>query len=264
MTLRRPAGDAPEARRGEFRVGCSGYEYRDWKGRFYPAGLPPREHLAYYASQFPTVELNNTFYRLPTEAAVKGWRDRAPEGFCFAVKLSQFGTHRKRLREPGWWLPRYLERVCVLGPALGPVLVQLPPLWGANPERLDEFLTVAPSDLRWAVEVRDKSWLRDDVYDVLRRHDAPLVHHDLIPDHPRVETASWSYLRFHGPDSSRPYHQSYSPQALAATADRIAARLDNGADVCAYFNNDIGAAAPADAQRLARYVTNREMRPRAG
>lgn len=245
-------------------MGCSGYEYDDWAGSFYPEGHPRRDRLAYYATRFDTVELNATFYRLPTVATAERWRTRVPDHFCFAVKCSGFGTHRKHLRDPEAWFPGFVERIRHLGPALGPVLAQLPPHWHADPDRLDAFLAVKPADLRVAVEMRDPSWYGDDVFAVLAKHDAALVQHDLLAEHPRVSTASWAYFRFHGPVRAQPYGGSYPGQTLAATARRIDRLLRDGSDVYAYFNNDIGGAAPVDAERLRRFVAARAGGPGVG
>ena len=224
---------------GEVRVGCSGWVYRDWRGPVYPTELPQRRWFESYATRFDTVELNSTFYRLPTTTAVEHWAAQAPPGFVYAAKLGQFGSHRMKLRDAGSWLPNHLDRVCRLGPALGPTLVQLPPRWGRNVGRLDEFLSVAPRSLRWAVEVRDASWLHDDVYEVLARHHAALCIHDLLADHPFELTADWTYVRFHGPEAvERPYHGAYGPERLRPWAERLAALLGSGHDVYAYFNND--------------------------
>jgi uncharacterized protein YecE (DUF72 family) len=148
--------------------------YPDWRGVVYPKDLPQREWFASYAERFDTVEINNTFYRLPTATAVEHWAEQAPEGFVYAVKMGQFGSHRMKLKDAKRWLPNHLDRVRRLGRALGPNLVQLPPRWKRNPERLDEFLTVAPSELRWAVELRDPSWVHEDVFAVLEAHGAAL------------------------------------------------------------------------------------------
>ncbi|HEY3485729.1 MAG TPA: DUF72 domain-containing protein, partial [Ilumatobacteraceae bacterium] len=203
--------DRPHRRRlpgrGRARIGCSGWSYRDCRGRFYPEGLPASQWFASYAEQFDTVELNATFYRLPGESTVERWREQAPPGFCYAVKVGQFGSHRMKLRDPSSWLTKHLDRVCRLGDALGPNLVQLPPRWRRDTARLDEFLSVAPTTIRWAVELRDPSWLHDDVFEVLRRHGAALCIHDLLEDHPWELTTGWAYLRFHGPDAiNRRYH----------------------------------------------------------
>ena len=184
---------------GEARIGCSGWSYRDWRGVVYPADAPPSRWFELYAERFDTVEINNTFYRLPRPETVEGWARRAAPGFTYTVKLGQFGSHRMKLRDAERWLPNHLDRVQRLGAALGPNLVQLPPRWRRDPARLDAFLTAAPTTMRWAVEVRDRSWLHDDVYDVLARHGAALVVHDLLADHPWLRTTDWAYLRFHGP-----------------------------------------------------------------
>jgi uncharacterized protein YecE (DUF72 family) len=235
-------------------VGCSGYDYPHWRGILYPPGLPRARWLAHYATVFDTVELNSTFYGLPSTATVRVWRDSVPPGFCFAVKLSRFGTHRKRLRDPEQWVAPFLERVEHLGPALGPVLVQLPPRFSPDPPRLASFLDVVPATRRFAVEVRDPRWLCEEVYAVLREHDAALCVHDLIPGHPRVVTATWTYLRFHGPGDGPAYTSGYRREALAGAARRIRRHLDEGRDVYAYFNNDAGGHAVHDARALKRML----------
>ena len=154
--------------RGRARVGCSGWQYRDWRGVVYPPEVPQRSWLRHYATLFDTVEVNNSFYRLPSESAVSGWAASVPPGFVFALKLGAFGSHRMKLRDAASWLPNHMVRVQLLGDAAGPTLVQLPPRWRRNAERLDEFLSVAPPTTRWAVELRERSWLHDEVYDVLR------------------------------------------------------------------------------------------------
>lgn len=233
------------------RVGCSGWVYKEWRGRFYPRELTQREWFAYYASVFDTVEINNTFYRLPTEQAVDGWHDQAPPGFCYALKVGQYGSHRKKLTDPEVWLAHHLDRVERLGDALGPNLLQLPPHWGRDTARLDGFLRVAPRRHRWAVELRDPSWLHDDTFEVLARHGAALCIHDLLPEHPWVRTADWTYVRFHGPSApGRPYHGRYGGRRLWRAADRLGAWVDEGCDVYAYFNNDIDANAVLDAAWL--------------
>ncbi len=241
---------------GEARVGCSGWSYRDWRGTVYPADAVPSRWFGLYAERFDTVEINNTFYRLPPPGTVEAWAAQAPAGFTYAVKLGQFGSHRMKLRDAATWLPNHLDRVERLGPSLGPNLVQLPPRWRRDAARLDEFLTVAPATMRWAVEVRDRSWLHDDVYDVLTRHGAALVVHDLLADHPWMRTTDWAYVRFHGPGAlERAYHGRYGGRRLWRVADRLAEWLDGG-DVYAYFNNDYEGHAVADAtwlrDRLAR------------
>ncbi len=238
--------------RGRALVGCSGWQYKDWRGVVYPERLPQRGWLEHYATRFDTVEINNTFYRLPPPSTVEGWRAQAPAGFTFAVKLGSFGSHRMKLRDAARWLPNHLDRVERLGPMLGPTLVQLPPRWRRNVERLDEFLSVAPKRHRWAVELREPSWLHDDTLAVLHRHRAALCIHDLLADHPWERTADWTYVRFHGPDArTQAYVGTYGGRRLWRAADRLQAWLDEGCDVYAYFNNDWHGAAVEDATWMA-------------
>lgn len=236
---------------GRARIGCSGWMYREWRGVVYPEGTPVRRWFASYAERFETVELNATFYRLPTTETVERWAREAPPGFRYAVKVGMFGSHRMKLRDPEPWLANHLDRVRRLGPALGPNLLQLPPHWHRDAGRLRAFLEAAPRDLRWAVELRDPTWMHDDVYSVLADHDAALCLHDLLPGLPRLTTASWTYLRFHGPDAVHAqYRGHYTGRRLHPWVTRVGAWLDDGLDVYAYFNNDIGAAAVTDATWL--------------
>jgi uncharacterized protein YecE (DUF72 family) len=233
-------------------VGCSGWSYPTWRSRFYPEGLPARRWFEHYAATFDAVELNNTFYRLPTPEAVEGWRDAAPDGFTFALKLGAFGTHRKKLLDAKTWLPRHVERATILGDHLGPTLVQMPPNWSRNASRLDEMLSVAPDTLDWAVEFRERSWLCDEVFEVLERHGAALCVHDLIDDHPEILTTDWTYVRCHGPNATvRPYRGRYGPARLEGLAERLAELLASGVSVHCYFNNDDRAFATRDAAWLA-------------
>jgi uncharacterized protein YecE (DUF72 family) len=233
-------------------IGCSGWNYQDWRGLVYPQNLPQRRWFAHYATLFDSVEINNTFYRLPPTSTTEAWAAQAPAGFVYAVKLGQFGSHRMKLRDAEGWLPNHLDRVERLGDHLGPTLVQLPPRWTRNSQRLDEFLDAAPRRLRWAVELRDRTWLHDDVFEVLRRHGAALCVHDLLADHPWIRTTDWVYVRFHGPDAvNRPYWGRYGPDRLEPAAARLEGWLAEGCDVYAYFNNDHEASAVADGRWLA-------------
>ncbi len=240
---------------GLARVGCSGWVYRDWRGTVYPADLASRRWFEAYQRLFDTVEINNTSYRLPPAATVEGWAAQAPPGFTYAVKVGQYGTHRKKLKDPGPWLANHLDRAERLGPHLGPNLVQLPPRWQRDVARLDEFLHAAPRRIRWAVEVRDASWLHDDVFAVLAAHGAALCIHDLLDDHPWERTADWTYVRFHGPDAGQPYTGRYGGRRLWRAADRLSAWLEQGVDVYAYFNNDVGGHAVVDAGWLRHRLT---------
>lgn len=238
---------------GEFRVGTSGYVYAHWRGDFYPQDMAQKNWFDHYAAHFDTVEINNSFYRLPSPETFAQWRDRAPAGFLYAVKYSRFGSHMKRLLEPEQHMARFLMSALELQHTLGPVLVQLPPQWSSDPERLDAFLQVAPKKLRWAIEFRDSSWLCDEVYDVLQRHNAALVIHDLLPKHPEVQTADWAYRRYHGQN----YSGCYTSQCLGAQARMLALDLAAGRDVYVYFNNDLGGHAVRNALALRRYLEAR-------
>jgi uncharacterized protein YecE (DUF72 family) len=233
---------------GVARVGCSGWMYKHWRGVVYPEGLPQRKWFEHYATMFDTVEINNSFYRLPTEAAVEGWAAQAAPGFVYALKLGAFGSHRMKLRDAASWLPNHVDRLERLGSKAGPTLVQLPPRWRRNAERLDEFLSVAPRMWRWAVELREPSWLHDEVYEVLARHGAALCIHDLLRDVPWELTTDWTYVRFHGPRATEAAYQGrYSEDGLFWISDRLSKWLDEGHDVYAYFNNDDSGFAVQDA-----------------
>jgi uncharacterized protein YecE (DUF72 family) len=241
-------------RRGRARVGCSGWDYKDWRGRFYPERLPHRSWFEHYATRFDTVELNATFYRLPARETVQRWADQAPPGFLYAMKLGAFGSHRMKLRDAESWLPNHLDRAQLLRSSEGPTLVQLPPRWSRDVGRLDDFLATArrlAPDTRWAVELRDPSWLHDDVFAALERHGAALCVHDLLEHHPWERTTDWTYVRFHGPHAiERPYADAYGPQRLWRHAERLNGWLSAGVDVYAYFNNDREAHAIVDATWL--------------
>jgi uncharacterized protein YecE (DUF72 family) len=241
-------------RAGRVLIGTSGYVYRDWRERFYPRGLPARAWLPYYARHFSTVELNNPFYRLPTAAMFRAWRDAVPSGFVFAVKASRFLTHVKRLRDPAAPLRRFLIRVRALGPTLGPVLFQLPPQFHVNEDRLVRFLAALGRqrlipDLRAALEVRHASWLEPRIFDHLRDANVALVFHDSKPLSVTAPvTADFVYVRRHGYGA----RGSYPRRALAADASRIRRWRRDGRDVHVYFNNDWRAFAVENALALAR------------
>ncbi len=219
----------------------------------YPSSVPKARWFAAYARWFDTVEINNTFYRLPERETVERWAAQAPPNFVYAVKLGQFGSHRMKLRDAKRWLPNHLDRVERLGRSQGPTLVQLPPRWHRNVARLDEFLAATPPRSQWAIELRDPTWLHEDTYTVLRDHGAALCIHDLLPNHPWILTTDWTYMRFHGPRAvNDPYRGAYTGRRLWRIADRLRDWLDDGVRVFAYFNNDIAGHAVDDARWLRR------------
>ncbi len=230
-------------------VGTSGFVYPHWRRIFYPEGLPSKRWLFWYAQIFATVELNNTFYRLPTKEAVDKWREGTPRGFVFAVKGSRFLTHMKRLTETGQGVTRFFDPVKRLGDKLGPVLWQLPPqMTKPDPERLDRFLSHLPRRVRHAFEFRSEGWYVDEVCDVLDRHYAAFVEHDHVQRAPPRHTGGFRYLRFHG--ASAPYSGRYGRIGLAAHARDLVAWRRRGRDAYVYFNNDIGGHAVLDALDL--------------
>jgi uncharacterized protein YecE (DUF72 family) len=229
------------------RIGCSGWNYRHWRGPVYPSSEPSRRWLDLYADWFDTVEVNATFYRLPERRVVRRWAESTSPGFCFAVKSSRYLTHVKRLRDLRPGLERLYERIEPLQDAqkLGPVLWQLPPRFRRDDDRLADALAALPPG-RHAFEFRDASWFSDAVYELLRAHDAALVVavRAPAPPTPWIETAPWSYIRFH---NGQARGGAYGRRALATWARRIA---EARGDVYAYFNNDWEAFAVANARTL--------------
>jgi uncharacterized protein YecE (DUF72 family) len=233
-------------------VGTSGWQYRHWRGRFYPAGLPPDRWLSHYADRFATVEVNSAFYRLPAREAFAGWRDRTPDAFRLAVKMSRYLTHVRRLRDPAEPVARFLDRAAGLGDRLGPVLLQLPPTLPADPQALAATLACFPPEVRVAVEPRHPSWWTDPVRATLAAHRATLCWADRRgrPVTPLWRTADFGYLRLHEGLAS-PWPR-YGVAALRSWVRRVASTFDDGAPVYVYFNNDQEGAAPTDAVAFAR------------
>jgi uncharacterized protein YecE (DUF72 family) len=235
----------------EVRIGCSGWNYPHWRERVYPKGLPERRWLEHYATLFDTVEINSTFYRLPNVSAVRGWVERSPAGFLFAVKMSRYITHIRRLRGLERGIPLFYSRIAPLAASqkLGPVLWQLPPTYKRNDERLAATLAALPGG-RHCFEFREPSWYADEVYELLRRHGAALV----IPDSAKYPfrklelTADWTFVRFH--HGTRGRRGNYSERELGDWAERIAGWRNDGIDVYAYFNNDWEGFAVSNGVRL--------------
>lgn len=231
-------------------IGTSGWQYRDWRGLFYPQSVPQRAWLGFYAERFATVELNNSFYRLPDGEAFRHWHDATPPGFVVAVKASRYLTHIKRLKDPAEPVQRLMSRAVELGDRLGPVLLQLPPNLQADPGALDATLRQFPTGTRVAVEVRHPSWFSEEVRAVLERREAAWCMADGGPvDLPRWRTAAWGYVRFHRGGGSPPPCYTRSP--LETWARRLASMFSAGDDVYCYFNNDPHGCAVRDARRFA-------------
>lgn len=210
-------------------AGTSGFAYKEWKGIFYPADIKAAGMLSYYASKFNAVEINNTFYRMPTASVVAGWAEQVPPGFTFVLKAPQKITHFKRLKECDAEVDYFCTVARTLGSHLGPVLIQLPPNFKRDDDRLASFLSLVPDDLRLAFEFRNPSWLDDAVYDVLRAHDAALViAHDEETETPLIATASWGYARLR--------KVVYAPGEVASWATRL--RAQPWRELFAFFKHE--------------------------
>jgi uncharacterized protein YecE (DUF72 family) len=235
-------------RPARIRIGTSGWNYNHWRERFYPPGLPSAQWLAHFQTVFDTVELNNSFYHLPEIRTFDKWRDEVPADFLFSVKANRFLTHVKKLKDTGLALRKFLGRARHLQTKLGPILYQLPPRWNPNLERLDEFCARLPKDLIHVIEFRQRDWLNDQVYEILRRHAVNLCVHDLLPDHPRVITGSAVYIRFHGVGAK--YGGNYGRTELEAWAGWMREQAAKGRSIFAYFNNDLEGHAIMNAKQL--------------
>jgi uncharacterized protein YecE (DUF72 family) len=245
---RRLSVPGPHRRPATCLIGCSGWQYKHWRGDFYPAALAQRRWLPYYAERFNTVEVNNTFYRLPEEGTFGGWRQRVPRGFVFAVKASRYLTHMKKLKDPDDPLELFFSRATKLGPTLGPVLYQLPPRWPVNLDRFQAFLEALPGNRRHAVEFREPSWYCEKVFALLQHHRVALCLHDMEGSASgKRAVGPFVYARFHG---IQKYSGSYGDETLDDWAAWLSDRLRAGISVYAYFNNDSGGHAPRDAARL--------------
>ena len=237
-------------RRRRIHIGTSGWSYPSWRGPFFPKEVMVKHHLAYYATQFETAELNGVFYRTPSLDAVRGWREQTPDDFIFAWKASKFITHWKRLSERSVnSLALIEERLNILGDKAGPVLFQLPQRFEANAGRLTSFLTLLSPQRRYAFEFRHASWYTNEIFAILRKSGIALC----ISDHhhapaPWIATASFVYVRGHGPGGK--YHGNYSDAELRQWTGHIAAWRKQRREVFVYFDNDQKSAAPADALRL--------------
>jgi uncharacterized protein YecE (DUF72 family) len=235
------------------RIGCSGWNYRHWRGLFYPEGLAQKKWFAFYAEHFDTVEINNSFYRLPKAETFEKWRDEAPPGFCYAVKANRFLTQAKKLKECEEPLARMMAPFRALGDRLGPILYQLPPRFRINLERLESFLKLLPRDVVSVFEFREKSWHVPETLALLDRYGASFCVHDM----PGSASERWTagpiaYLRFHGGEGK--YWGRYSDEGLLSWTDWTVAQAKAGRPVWAYFNNDIHAHAIHDAQTLKAMV----------
>jgi uncharacterized protein YecE (DUF72 family) len=236
------------------RVGTSGWQYRHWRAHFYPSKLPSTRWLEYFAERFATVEVNNTFYRLPKHETFASWSKRVPDDFAMSIKASNYLTHYRRLREPEEPVDRLLAHAAPLGSHLSVVLLQLPPDLQVRPERLDDTLRAFGGRVRVAVEPRHDSWWCDEVQAILKSHGAALCLADrgsrIIT--PEWRTADWCYVRFHFGLAHPP--SCYGPTALRSWVSRIRDLFGTEPDGYVYFNNDGHGCALRDAVVFGRFA----------
>ncbi len=235
-------------------IGTSGWHYDHWQGPFYPKGLAGEEMLGFYAERFRAVEINNSFYQLPSAETLAAWRGSVPEGFVFAVKASRYITHMKKLKDPAEPVGNFLERIGALGERLGPVLFQLPPKWRCNTERLRRFLEQLPGRFRYTFEFRDASWFRKEVLDLLREANAAFCIYQLAGVlSPREVTADFVYVRLHGPGAA--YQGCYDVGTLSGWAGAVTAWARQGREIYCFFDNDQRGYAARNAMKLQDLLT---------
>jgi uncharacterized protein YecE (DUF72 family) len=234
-------------------VGCSGWVYKHWREILYPKGLPQTRWFHRYAEEFDTVEINASFYRVPRPETFDGWRNKAPDGFRYAVKVNRFITHLKKLVGVEETVNDFVALARKLGPTLGPLLYQLPPSLKLDLERLEAFLKLIPNDLSNVFEFRNASWYVPELYALLDRYGASFCVHDMPGSKTgRIAVGPTAYVRFHGGEGK--YWGRYSDEGLLSWTDWIVEQARSGRTVWCYFNNDIHGHAIHDAQTLKSMV----------
>ena len=228
-------------------IGTSGWHYQHWSGPFYPIELTADKYLGYYCEHFQTVEINNTFYQLPE---VETLEKHVPQDFIFSVKANRYITHMKNLKDTQESVDNFIKRVAILGDRLGPILLQLPPNWNLDLERLRAFLKILPQDFRYTFEFRDPSWITEDVFSLLRDYrTAFCIYHLKGQLSPREVTTDFVYIRLHGP-LDEAYQGKYDSHQLSGWAGAIAAWSRQGKTVYCYFDNDQDGFATENAAEL--------------
>lgn len=221
----------------KINIGTSGWHYKHWKGTFYPADIKEAYQLTHYLGLFSTVEINNSFYRLPRPETFAMWRNATPPGFVFAVKASRFITHMKKLKMNREEIKKFFTSVNSMKEKVGVILFQLPPKWKVNAERLSDFISILPKRYRYAFEFRETSWYNEEVYAILRKYNCAFCLYELgYHMSPHEITANFVYVRLHGPGNK--YQGSYSDETLKEWAKRCRLWQKNGKDVFVYFDND--------------------------
>lgn len=247
---------------GELRIGTSGWSYRHWKNIFYPPEVKMSQWLEYYATQFDCVELNTSFYRVPQEQTVKDWQKRTPDGFRFCFKLSRYITQLKKLNDVEEPLGKFFERMKPLRQCAGPVLVQLPPHFGFDAERTENFFKLLKHyrSYRFALEARHQTWITAAAFELMKKYGVAFVIAESGGRFPYSETVTTDlvYLRFHGPAGL--YASDYSSESLRKYAKMIGQWLDEKRDVWGFFNNDVNGYAIKNARELRALVEDARSR----
>ena len=233
----------------KIHIGTSGWHYEHWKGPFYPKDLSQKEFLDYYKRYFDTVEINNTFYQLPSLKTFELWNNSVSNDFLFSIKASRYITHMKKLKDPKEALNRFFEHIQPLVGKIGVILFQLPPRWHKNPERLETFLETLPSNYRYSFELRDTTWFDEEIYQILESFNAAFCIYDFNGiQSPKKLTADFVYVRLHGPDG--PYAGRYDSQTLQRWAKDILDWNSQGKEIFCYFDNDENGYAALNALEL--------------
>ncbi len=230
-------------------IGTSGWNYDHWQGPFYPQDVEKQKWLEYYQERFLSVEINNSFYQLPDKKTFAGWKNTVREDFIFSVKASRYITHMKKLKQPKEALHNFTDNVISLEEKLGPLLFQLPPNWKRNPQRLENFFKLCPDNLWYTFEFRDPDWWHDEIYDILKEHNAAFCVFELADTSSPIEiTSDIVYIRLHGPGDA--YEGSYNDKTLESWAEKIKKWVDQDKVVFLYFDNDQNGYAAQNALKI--------------
>jgi len=235
-------------------VGTSGWHYDHWKGPFYPEDLAKNDYIHFYSGFFPTLEINHSFYQLPSGSLLTKLRSEVPDSFVFSVKANRYITYIKKLKDARLSLAPFLKRMDMLGEKLGPILFQLPPQWSFNRERLETFLNALPSGYRYAFEFRDAGWFNSDTYEMLSAHNAALSIYQVgSRTSPQIITADFVYIRLQGARSSG----EYDPEILSEWAETLADLAGKGEEIFCYFDGDESVCAAREAEKLKKMIASR-------
>ncbi len=239
--------------KSRIHIGTSGWHYSHWRGLFYPRDLSTGKFLDFYRHRLKAVEINNSFYQLPSRATLGKWRRAVANDFVFAVKASRYITHVKKLKDPSQGINRFLKRVGALKEKLGPILFQLPPSWKPNPVRLKDFLDVLPEKYQYTFEFRNREWINKEICDLIRRYHCAFCIYDIDGyESPVKMTADFVYLRLHGP--GRAYQGCYHGQTLRKWSRKISEWIKMKKQVYCFFDNDQSAYAVQNALTLKKML----------